>query len=445
MKKIKKVWKSLLICLIILPCLFLSACFYEGKSSYELAVEKGFIGTEEQWLASLKGTNGQDGKDGQSLDIEEIYDKAVEKGYEGTFLNFLEDYLTVNADTSTAKINNCLLSVVSVYAQFTKTVYDWLSGSSQQDYASAGAGVIYSLNKTEGSAFIVTNFHVVYDSSSNATNGISTDIFVLLYGQEYSEYKIPATFIGGSSTYDIAVLKVQDSTVLKNSNATAVNIADYNDITVGANCYAIGNPEGEGISISRGIISVDSETIKVSNVEHRVIRMDCAVNGGNSGGGLFNEYGELIGIVNAKIVDEQIEGIAYAIPVAIAMRVAENIIRDCDSGASSTFKKATIGLITISDESKSVLNDKGFVEIVETIKVDSTSEGSLVDGKLLKDDILVSVIKNEVETKVTRQFILVDIVLGCSVGDVITIKVLRDSVETEVEITFTAEHFNSVQ
>lgn len=441
----KKFLKSLIVCLIILPCLFLSACALNGKSSYEIAVENGFIGTEAQWLESLKGTNGNDGHDGQSLDIENIYNKAVEKGFEGTFLEFLQDYLTVNADTSTAKINNCLFSVVSIYANFTKTVYDWFTGSSQQEYASGGAGVIYSLNKTEGSAFIITNFHVVHDASSNATNGISTDIFVLLYGQEYAEYKIPAMFVGGSSTYDIAVLKVQNSEVLKNSNAKAVNIADYNNITVGANCYAIGNPEGEGISITRGIISVDSETIKVSNVEYRVIRVDCAVNGGNSGGGLFNEYGELIGIVNAKIVDEQIEGIAYAIPVAISIRVAENIIRDCDSTASSTFKKAVMGLSTILEDTKAVLNSKGFVEIVETIKVDSTVENSLTYNKLFKDDILVSVIKNGVETQITRHFILSDIVLGCSVGDVITIKVLRDNVETSVDITFTAECLVSVQ
>lgn len=441
----KKFLKSLIVCLIILPCLFLSACALNGKSSYEIAVENGFIGTAAQWLESLKGTNGNDGHDGQSLDIENIYNKAVEKGFEGTFLEFLQDYLTVNADTSTAKINNCLFSVVSIYANFTKTVYDWFTGSSQQEYASGGAGVIYSLNKTEGSAFIITNFHVVHDASSNATNGISTDIFVLLYGQEYAEYKIPAMFVGGSSTYDIAVLKVQNSEVLKNSNAKAVNIADYNNITVGANCYAIGNPEGEGISITRGIISVDSETIKVSNVEYRVIRVDCAVNGGNSGGGLFNEYGELIGIVNAKIVDEQIEGIAYAIPVAISIRVAENIIRDCDSTASSTFKKAVMGLSTILEDTKAVLNSKGFVEIVETIKVDSTVENSLTYNKLFKDDILVSVIKNGVETQITRHFILSDIVLGCSVGDVITIKVLRDNVETSVDITFTAECLVSVQ
>lgn len=441
----KKFLKSLVVCLIILPCLFLSACTLNGKSSYEIAVENGFIGTEAQWLESLKGTNGNDGHDGQSLDIEIIYNKAVENGFEGTFLEFLKDYLTVNADTSTAKVNNCLFSVVSIYANFTKTVYDWFTGSSQQEYASGGAGVIYSLNKTEGSAFIITNFHVVHDSSSNATNGISTDIFVLLYGQEYAEYKIPVTFVGGSSTYDIAVLKVQNSEVLKNSNAKAVNIADFNDITVGANCYAIGNPEGEGISITRGIISVDSETIEVSDVEYRVIRVDCAVNGGNSGGGLFNEYGELIGIVNAKIVDEQIEGIAYAIPIAISIRVAENIIRDCDSTVSSTFKKAVMGLTTILEDSKAVLNSKGFVEIVETIKVDSITENSLAYNKLLKDDILVSVTKNGVETQITRHFILSDIVLGCSVGDVITIKVLRENTETTVDITFTTECLVNVQ
>lgn len=442
----KKFFKSLLICLIILPCLFLSACFStQGKSSYEIAVENGFVGTEEQWLASLKGTNGKDGKDGQSLDIEKIYNKAVEKGYTGTFLEFLQDYLSVNADTSTSKINNCLFSVVSIYANFTKTVYNWFSGETEENYTSAGAGVIYSLNKSEGSGFIITNFHVVHDEDSKSTNGISTDIIVLLYGQEYTDYKIQATFVGGSSTYDIAVLKVQNSEVLKNSNATSVNIANYNEITVGANCYAIGNPEGDGISITRGIISVDSETIEVSSTEYRVIRIDCAVNGGNSGGGLFNEYGELIGIVNAKIVDEQIEGIAYALPISVSVRVAENIIRDCDSGVSSTFKKAVLGIGTIIEDTKAMLNEKGLVEIVETIKVKEVTENGLAYNKLLEGDILVDVTKNDVTTKITRQFVLADIVLGCSVNDTIIIKVLRNNIETNIEITFTETCFVSVQ
>lgn len=442
----KKFFKSLLICLIILPCLFLSACFStQGKSSYEIAVENGFVGTEEQWLASLKGTNGKDGKDGQSLDIEKIYNKAVEKGYTGTFLEFLQDYLSVNADTSTSKINNCLFSVVSIYANFTKTVYNWFSGETEENYTSAGAGVIYSLNKSEGSGFIITNFHVVHDEDSKSANGISTDIIVLLYGQEYTDYKIQATFVGGSSTYDIAVLKVQNSEVLKNSNATSVNIANYNEITVGANCYAIGNPEGDGISITRGIISVDSETIEVSSTEYRVIRIDCAVNGGNSGGGLFNEYGELIGIVNAKIVDEQIEGIAYALPISVSVRVAENIIRDCDSGVSSTFKKAVLGIGTIIEDTKAMLNEKGLVEIIETIKVKEITENGLAYNKLLEGDILVDVTKNDVTTKITRQFVLADIVLGCSVNDTIIIKVLRNNVETNIEITFTETCFVSVQ
>ena len=442
----KKFLKSLVICLIILPCLFLSACIStQGKSSYEIAVDNGFVGTEEQWLESLKGTNGKDGNDGQSLDIEKIYNKAVEKGYTGTFLEFLKEYLSVNADTSTSKINNCLFSVVSVYANFTKTTYTLFGGSTKEEYASAGSGVIYSINKENGSAFIITNYHVVYDADSDTANKISSDIFVLIYGKEYSEYKIPVLFIGGSSNYDIAVLKVQDSETLKNSNATSVKIAEYNNIVVGANCYAIGNPEGEGISITRGIISVDSETIKVSNINYRVIRIDCAVNGGNSGGGLFNEYGELIGIVNAKTVDEEIEGMAYAIPISISIRVAQNIIRDCDNSLSYKAKKPIIGLTTIIDNTKAELNEKGFVEIIETIKVEATSENSLVYNKLLKDDILVSVIKGEVETKITRQFILSDIVLGCSAQDELTFKVLRNNVETLVTITITADSLVEMQ
>lgn len=82
-------------------------------------------------------------------------------------------------------------------------------------------------------------------------------------------------------------------------------------MTVGDSVIAIGNPNAGGIAVTQGILSMESEYItmtaadNVSTVQIRVMRVDAAINGGNSGGGLFNDSGELIGIVNAKVVSEK--------------------------------------------------------------------------------------------------------------------------------------------
>ena len=90
-----------------------------ADSAYDIAVKNGFKGTEKEWLASLKG---QDGDDGSSLDIDAIYEKAKENGYEGDYLTFLKEYLSVDLreDNDTVQIAENIMSVVSIYCGFSK-------------------------------------------------------------------------------------------------------------------------------------------------------------------------------------------------------------------------------------------------------------------------------------------------------------------------------------
>ena len=169
--------------------------------------------------------------------------------------------------------------------------------------SSAGSGIIYSIDKTKGDAYIITNQHVVYNVKT---------IDVYLYGMQLSAYAIPATYVGGSVTYDIAVLKIEGSEVLKNSYARAADFADSEQLRVYDRVYAVGNPEGSGLSATEGIISVASENISITGADGslltmRVMRVDAAVNHGNSGGGLYDESGKLVGIVSAKEVSEDID------------------------------------------------------------------------------------------------------------------------------------------
>lgn len=141
----------------------LSACDFSlfgnnSKSAYQVAVENGFQGSEEDWLKSL---HGADGKDGGDLDIEEIYAAAAKNGYEGSFLEFLKEYLSadINEDNNTDAIAHNLMSSVKIYSAFGNTVR--VGGgplaTTKTTYAIAqGSGVIYDLNRDAGKVEIVT-------------------------------------------------------------------------------------------------------------------------------------------------------------------------------------------------------------------------------------------------------------------------------------------------
>ena len=443
-----------------------------GRSAYDLAVENGFKGTMEEWLASLKGDNGKDGEDGKdatSPTIEEIYQAAVKNGFEGSFLDFIKEYLSVDSVGSDKIASEAILSSVSVYCSFKKTVtvnsgWGWNEESEQrtEEYGSAGSGVIFWLNKEEGDAYVITNYHVVYSAESNNKTHISEDIYLLLYGHEialedesgtaYLPYKIPATYVGGAMTYDIAVLRVENSEVLKNSEARAVRLADSNKIVVGQDAIAIGNPEAGGVSVTKGIISVDSEIIKmtgadeVTPVEFRVMRIDTAVNQGNSGGGLFDGEGNLIGIVNAKIIYSNVENIAYAIPSNIAAYVAQNIIDGYEAkGTAQKVQKYLLGIMVHAAGSAAVYDaDEGVTRIREEVRVLEVTAGSIVTGILEEGDLLVSIqVGANAPVAINRTFAVVDAMLNARSGDTVVITYLREGVQGTA--TFTVSTPSEVQ
>ena len=144
----------------------------KALSAYEIAVKNGFNGTEKQWLESLHGADGADGRDGEAgkdgenataLTIEDIYQSAVKNGYDKDFLTFVKEYLEGNVEEYNVQsaVNKALLSAVDVIACF-----DVLNGSVIENGYAAGSGVIYDLDKENGNALILTNFHVIYTASA---------------------------------------------------------------------------------------------------------------------------------------------------------------------------------------------------------------------------------------------------------------------------------------
>lgn len=206
------------------------------------------------------------------------------------------------------------LSLEEVYASWVNSTVgisteivttNWFG---QQVNAAAGSGFVISAD-----GYIVTNYHVV--------EGASTIKVTFYDGTEYD-----AALVGGEENNDVAVLKIDAE------GLTPVIIGDSNGLHVGQTVTAIGNPLGElTFSQSAGIVSAKDRTVTLDGgIKINMIQTDCTINAGNSGGPLFNLYGEVIGITSAKYSNNgsyseaTIEGIGFAIP----MNDVSGIIKD---------------------------------------------------------------------------------------------------------------------
>ncbi len=215
-------------------------------------------------------------------------------------------------------------SVVAITTEHMTTSSYWFGNYVT---SGAGSGVIISQD-----GYILTCAHVI-DGASKIT--------VELASGDTAEAKLVGSYTNG----DIAVIKI-DKTGL-----TAAEIADSDALVQGETCYAVGNPEGRfSGSISDGIISALDRTITVQveskesgrgntlydmfyggatyvrSIQLNVLQMTAAVSPGNSGGALFNDRGQLIGIVSAKSAATDSEGLGFAIPSNDAMDIASQLI-----------------------------------------------------------------------------------------------------------------------
>ena len=358
------------------------------------------------------------------------------------------DNYTVNissdSDSDILAASKGLLSAVSIYCDFT-VYYSAGYGPAAQKYekteSTAGAGVIYKLDKENGDAYIITNYHVVYYHQSAQPNYISDKISVYLYGQEYSKYKIDATYVGGSMKYDIAVLKVENSDVIRQSAAMAASFADSNTVSVLETAIAIGNPEADGISATVGHVNVDSETIQItasdnlSKIAMRVMRLDAAVNSGNSGGGLYNVNGDLIGIVNAKMSSSSIDNIAYAIPSNIVKYVTDNIIYYCDGKDAESVYRYFMGITTGALDAYTVYDtETGKIHKMEKVIVSEIASDAAVKDVLAVGDVINSITIDGTKYEVTRTFHVVDVMLNARADSTVTLNITRNGTTADVTI-----------
>ena len=275
----------------------------------------------------------------------------------------------------------------------------------QTTAAAAGSGFILTQD-----GYILTNYHVVENSNS---------ITVTTYdGTAYD-----AQLIGYDESNDIAVLKV-DATDL-----TQVVLGDSDTLNVGDTVVAIGNPLGElTFSLTTGAVSALNRPVTFSTgTTMNLIQTDCAINSGNSGGALFNLYGEVIGITNAKYSssssssEASIDNIGFAIPIDQVRSIFESII------TNGYIVKPYIG-VTVSD----VSSESQSYGLPQGAAVRSVTEnGPAAEAGLQENDIITTV---NGET-ITGSNDLVKLVTSSSAGDTLELTVYRQGQTLTLTLT----------
>ena len=337
-----------------------------------------------------------------------------------------------------------LLSTVSVSCYFEYKSGYGPNYTSSRSETRKGAGVIYQLDKENGDAYVITNYHVVYEESASTAGHISDKMYVELFGMEGCGKEIYCEYVGGSMYFDIAVLKIKGSRILAESNAVAATFASSDEVCVLDTAIAIGNPEGDGISATVGYVNVDSENIELLAADEktaitiRVMRIDTAVNEGNSGGGLYNAEGNLIGIVNAKTSSEEVENIGYAIPSDLVKSVTENIIYNCDGKTVTCVKRCVIGVrVGVEDRYTVYDTETGKVHKKEIVKITGVTAGSVADVRLLEGDIIRSVEIDGILYEADRTHNATECMINARVGSTVVFNITRGDVDMSVTIPIT--------
>lgn len=267
----------------------------------------------------------------------------------------------------------------------------------------AGSGVIVKDN-----GYIATNYHVI--------DGANKVQVTLHNGETYT-----ARIVGADKDNDIAVIKIDEK------DLTTAAIGDSSTVSVGDLAVAIGNPLGQlGGTATTGIISALDRTLNVEGTTLTLLQTDAAINGGNSGGGLFNSKGELIGIVESKAEAVGVEGLAFALPINSVSGIINDIIEN--GGSSSQAAKGTPAVgVVISEVSEQNAQYYG-LEAAGVYIAQVTGENAQKAG-FKEEDRIVSFNGQEITS--SSEFIT--LVRKCKVGDTVTIVVSRGGQEIEIK------------
>ncbi|MCD8181510.1 MAG: trypsin-like peptidase domain-containing protein [Firmicutes bacterium] len=303
-----------------------------------------------------------------------------------------------------ALVGPSVVGVINKTTVSTQKYYDPFSGryyySSDSEDAEtveqgSGSGIIF-----QEDGYIVTNQHVI--------DGADEVSVILNTGEEFT-----ATIVGQDTKTDLAVLKIDPGT----TELTAATLGDSTTVEVGELAVAIGNPMGQEFSgsVTAGIISAVNRTMTIDNRTYNLLQTDAAINSGNSGGALINQYGEVIGINSVKLSTTGVEGMGFAIAISEAKPIIEELM--------------TSGYVT----------GRPFVgiSIKETsygLFIAGVTEGSGAEEAGLKAYDMILEVDGQ---KVSSSDEINEIRDSKQVGDYLTFKILRDGETMEVQVRLT--------
>ena len=279
--------------------------------------------------------------------------------------------------------------------------------------AVSGSGFVISSNAT--SSYIVTNYHVI--------NNVQDIKVFFANGDSYD-----ATLVGGEEDNDIAVLRIEVG------NLQTVTLGDSDALNVGQEVYAIGNPLGElTFTFTGGYVSAKDRSVTMSDgTVMNMLQTDTAINSGNSGGPLFNEYGQVIGIVSAKLSsssssEASVEGLGFAIPINDVRDMITSIIEN-----GYVTGKPSMGILL--DDVPQAAQQYGVPAGAEVLAI---LDGSGADnGGLQVGDIITAVNGTEVSGSSDLQ----SAVSEFSAGDTVTLSIYRNGETTTVDVTLDEEN-----
>ena len=276
----------------------------------------GIVSGEETSVSTDSGassgenSDGSDGSDSSDSDLSSDAQAVIDSIQAGASGHSISGDVEYNSDGTYTYTRDLVKAVKDsiVYIE----VYVTYRG--QETLYGAGSGIIISQD-----GYILTNAHVAenynYPVSKLAVNVNTTDPQT---GDVVSD-SYTAELLGSDTDTDLAVLKI-DATGL-----TAAKLGDSDELSLGDDVVVIGNPLGLETSVSKGVVSGLNRQVYDDN-SISAIQTDTAINSGNSGGGMFNMYGEVVGVVNMKLINDNAENLGFAITINDAKQVISDLI-----------------------------------------------------------------------------------------------------------------------
>lgn len=375
---LKNVFVSLLVVMLV------------SASTYTIGYYRGQIGIEDEALLKRLDVLMGDVKSGEVKEAVYALMQENPQDFETALLGYSTVYEGIKS------------SVVGITSK--STYLDWFNV--ERTKGGTGSGVI--IGETSDTYQILTNQHVIEGADQvviEVADGVAVD----------------AKLLGADAQTDLAVVSIAKKDISADVIKTLkpIKIGDSDAVKVGEPAVAIGSPLGYNNTLTAGFISAKDRSIK-SDQSGIYIQTDAAINPGNSGGALVNSKGELIGINTAKIADSTVEGMGFAIPINVAMPIAQQLIEN------GSVARPYIGISgrEISDQDATLYQIPMGVMIVEVFENSPAEKAGL-----MRTDLIIGIDSE----KVFKMTDITQYIQAKKPGDKIKLTVIREG-KTRVEV-----------